>query len=187
MTDKRLERQTQHEVLPLMKTRFSARAMNGKALQKDTLHALIEAAGLAPSCFNEQPWRFLVAEGERFDRLLSTLTEKNQSWAKKAGALILLMSKKTFTQGGHKNPWHLSDAGCAAGFLMLEAERRGLYAHPMAGFNRDKARELFQIDEDLEIIEVIAVGEPGNKDELPEALREAEHPQARKPYTDLIL
>ena len=98
-----------------------------------------------------------------------------------------MLSKKTFTRGGSANFWHLSDAGCAAGFLMLEAQNRGLYAHPMGGFDRDKARALFSIDEDFEPMEVIAVGEPGNTEDLPESLRSAEHPQPRKHYSELMV
>ena len=104
----------------------------------------------------------MIAQGDRFELLNSCLTPKNQSWAGEAAALILLMSKKTFTQNGKDNAWHLSDAGCAAGFLLLEAESRGLYAHPMAGFDKAKAREIFRIPDDLDIIEVIAVGWPSD-------------------------
>ena len=83
--------------LPIITTRFSARAMAGKSVDDETMMALVEAASFAPSCFNEQPWRFLIAQGERFDKLNSCLTPKNQSWAGEAAALILLLSKKTFT------------------------------------------------------------------------------------------
>lgn len=182
-----MDRITHFDLLPEIRARFSARALNGRALGEDTYQALVEAASLAPSCFNEQPWRFLVARGARKAALLATLTEKNRSWAHRADALILLLSRKTFTQGGKPNAWHLSDAGCAAGFLMLEAQRRGLYAHPMGGFDRAGAREAFGIGEDFDVIEVIAVGEPGDPAELPEALRAEEHPRPRKHFSELMV
>ena len=92
-----MTRDAKYDKLPIITTRFSARAMAGKPVSHDTLMALVEAASFAPSCFNEQPWRFLIAQGERFDKLNSCLTPKNQSWAGEAAALILLLSKKTFT------------------------------------------------------------------------------------------
>lgn len=186
MTDKQT-RVFHYDILPEIRTRFAARAFSGKALPEETFKALVEAASFAPSCFNEQPWRFLVATGERFEALFNCLTPKNQSWCKRAAGLILLCSKKTFTQGGKPNFWHLSDAGCASGFLMLEAERRGLYAHPMAGFDKKKAREAFQIDEDYEVIEVIAVGEPGDVSLLSEDLQAIEFPKPRKHISELML
>lgn len=182
-----MQRDTHYDMLPEIRARFSARALSERPIEQDTYNALVEAAGQAPSCFNEQPWRFLIARGERKEKLLATLTEKNRSWAYRADALILLLSKKTFTRGGKPNPWYLSDAGCAAGFLMLEAQRRGLYAHPMGGFDRAQARLAFEIDEDYDVIEVIALGEPGNVGNLPEALQATEHPQPRKHYSELML
>ena len=182
-----MPREALYDKLPIITTRFSARAMAGKPVDDDTLMALVEAASFAPSCFNEQPWRFLITRGERFDKLKGCLTPKNQSWAGEAAALILLLSKKTFTRNGKANAWHLSDAGCAAGFLFLEAESRGLYAHPMAGFDKAKAREIFEIDEDLSIIEVIAVGWPSDVEALPEAMQEQEHPKQRMRVDKLLL
>ena len=182
-----MSRDALYDKLPIITTRFSARAMAGKPVGHDILMALVEAASFAPSCFNEQPWRFLIAQGERFEKLSNCLTPKNQSWAGNAAALILLMSKKTFTQNVRDNAWHLSDAGCAAGFLFLEAESRGLYAHPMAGFDKAKARDAFGIPEDLDIIEVIAIGWPGDAQELPEALREQEFPKPRMSADKLVL
>jgi nitroreductase len=174
-----MPRDAQYDKLPIITTRFSACALAGKPVDRDTLLALVEAASFAPSSMNEQPWRFLIAQGERMEKLSDCLTPRNQIWAGEAAALILLMSKKTFTHNGKDNAWHLSDAGCASGFLMLEAEHRGLYAHPMGGFDKQKTRELFGIPEDLAIIEVIAVGWPSDITELPEALREQEYPKER--------
>ena len=162
-----------------------APALNGRALG-DTTRRWRRRPASRPAA-QRQPWRFLVARGARKAALLATLTEKNRSWAHRADALILLLSRKTFTQGGKPNAWHLSDAGCAAGFLMLEAQRRGLYAHPMGGFDRAGAREAFGIGEDFDVIEVIAVGEPGDPAELPEALRAEEHPRPRKHFSELMV
>lgn len=186
MSAQATDRRFHYEIMPEIKARFSARALNGEALPEETINALVEAASFAPSCFNEQPWRFLRAQGADFEALLGCLTEKNQSWAKRAGTLVLLISKKTFTQGGKPNPWHLSDAGCAAGFLFLEAERRGLYAHPMGGFVRDKARAVFDVPEDYAVVEVIAIGEPGDKALLSPALQQDERPKPRIPYHQLM-
>lgn len=174
-------------IMKEIQTRFADRALSQEMIKEDDLMALLEAASFAPSCFNEQPWRFLVAKGERREALLACLTEKNQEWAGKAPVLLLLLSKKTFTQGGRDNFWHLSDAGCAAGFLMLEAERRGLVAHPMAGFNRKQTRETFQIPEDLEIIEVIAIGKRGDVSELSPENQVRNRPNFRRPVSESLL
>ena len=57
----------------------------------------------------------------------------------------------------------------------------------MAGFDKAKAREIFEIDEDLSIIEVIAVGWPSDVAALPEAMQEQEHPKQRMRVDKLLL
>lgn len=180
-------RKTKHDVMPEIKRRFANRAIREQTIPQDTLEALVEAASLAPSCFNEQPWRFLIATGERREQLLATLTPKNQEWAGKAPALVLTCAKKTFTEGGKDNFWHLSDTGCAAGFFILEAERRGLVAHPMAGFSKKAAREAFGIDEELDIVHVMAVGFPGDVKLLSEHNQARNRPNPRKPISEILL
>jgi len=148
----------------------------------------MEAARYAPSCSNEQPWRFLIADSaEKLARMRSLLDEGNQGWANKAPVLLLLTSKKYFEKNGQGNHWQMFDTGTAWGYLSLEAERRGLITHAMGGFDREKARREFSIPEDLEIITVIAVGYYGDKSELSEFNQKREHPQTRKDIDELLL
>jgi nitroreductase len=77
------------------------------------------------------------------------------------------------------------DAGTAWGYLSLEAERQGLIAHAMGGFDREKTRSEFKIPEAFEIITVIAVGYYGDKSELSDFNQSREHPQMRKEIDDI--
>lgn len=180
-------RPSRHDVLKETRTRFANRALRDAEVPREALEAMAEAASFAPSCFNEQPWRFLIAQGERKDKLLATLTPMNQEWAGRASALVLTLAKKTFTLNGKDNPWHLSDAGCAAGFFMLEAERRGITAHPMAGFDKKLAREAFNIPEEFNLVHVMAVGYPGDLELLSRKNQERNHPAPRMPLEDILL
>lgn len=181
-------RTTKYDMLEPIKTRFANRALKkDNVVSNETFEALVEAAAQAPSCFNEQPWRFLIAKDENMDKLMATLTPMNQEWAGRSAALVITLAKKTFTYNGKDNPWHLSDTGCAAGFFMLEAERRGLVAHPMAGFDKNAAREAFNIDEDYDIVHVMAVGQPGDLELLSEKNQVRNHPNTRKPIEEFVL
>ena len=181
------KRHTRHELMPEIMTRYANRALKKDPIAGETLEALVEAAAQAPSCFNEQPWRFLIAQGERRDRLMATLTPQNQEWAVGAPVLIVVLSKKDFSYNGKSNYWHMADTGCATGFMMLEAERRGLTYHPMAGFSRVSVEEAFSIPEDLAIIHVAALGYPGDFESLSEKHQARNHPQPRKPIEELLL
>lgn len=182
-----MTRTTRHDLLQEIKTRFSNRALRTEAVSQETLEALVEAASLAPSCFNEQPWRFFVAQGERKEKLLKTLTPMNQEWAGRAPVLMLTVAKKTFSQGGKDNHWHLSDTGCATGFFMLEAQRRGLTAHPMGGFDPQAAREAFNIPDEFDIVHIMAIGWPGDPEMLSEKNRARNHPMPRKSVEEFML
>jgi len=62
-----------------------------------------------------------------------------------------------------------------------------LYAHPMAGFNHEMAREKFNIPEEYEPVAMMAVGYLGDADLLPEKLRKMElAPGNRLPMNELV-
>jgi nitroreductase len=183
-----LTRAFNHEIMPEIKKRWSPRAFSTTAVAREELMALLEAARYAPSCSNEQPWRFLIAENaEKLVRMRSVLDEGNQKWASKAPVLILVTSKNCFGKSRKANHWQMFDTGTAWGYLSIEAERRGLITHAMGGFDREKARREFSIPDDLEIITVIAVGYYGDKTELSEFNQGREHPQTRNEIEELLL
>lgn len=150
--------------------------------------ALLEAARYAPTCNNEQPWRFLIAsDKDKLTRMREVLDPGNQKWANRAPVLILIAAEKTFLKKGSNNRWSIFDSGTAWGYLSLEAQRRGLITHGMGGFCVEKAREVFNIPEQYEIITVIAVGYYGSKDQLSEYNQGREHPNTRKEIEELLL
>ncbi|MDP9052725.1 MAG: nitroreductase family protein [Acidobacteriota bacterium] len=145
----------------LIRTRWSPRDFSDRAIEPAKLRSLFEAARWAASCFNEQPWRFLVAtkaRPEQFQRVLGLLVEKNQQWAKTAYALGFSAGKKTFSHNGAPNRFNLHDAGAAAANLALEATALGLRTHFMGGFDAQKARTEFHVPDDFEIGAAFAIG-----------------------------
>jgi nitroreductase len=122
---------------------------------------LFEAARWAASCFNEQPWRFVIAtqaEPEAFARILGLLVEKNQQWAKTAWAIGFSAGKKTFTHSGAPNRFALHDTGAATANLAIEATALGLHAHFMGGFDAQRARVECKVPDDFEIAAALAIG-----------------------------
>lgn len=181
---------TEHDVHELIRKRWSPRAFSSKTVSDGELRSLFEAARWASSCFNEQPWRFIVSRRENqaeFDRLLSCLSESNQRWAKGAAVLMLSVASQAFAKNGKPNRHALHDVGLAAAQLTLQATALGLAVHQMAGFSMERARELFAIPEDFEPVAAIALGYPGRPDELPEDLRARElGERSRKPQSEFV-
>ena len=182
--------ETQYPIHDLLQRRWSPRAFSDRAVAPDTLRSLWEAARWVASCFNEQPWSFIVATKEDpkdFSRLLSCLVQGNITWAQHAPVLMVSVAKTHFDQDGSPNPhaWH--DVGQAAANLTVQATALGLFVHQMAGILPDKIRELYQIPDQYEPVAGIAMGYPGNPDSLPEALRKKElAPRIRRAIHEFV-
>ncbi len=170
------------ELHPVIAHRWSPRAFTDERIEPQVLRSLFEAARWSASCFNEQPWRFVIAtkdQPEEFQKLLDVLVPANQQWASQAWVLGVTVGKTTFTHNGKPNRYGLHDAGAALASLATQASSLGLQAHGMGGFHHDKAREDFGIPEDYELGAAFAVGyvDPG---EVPPATR------TRKPLEELV-
>jgi nitroreductase len=182
-----MERVFKYDIMQEIKDRWSPRAFSEEKISKDDLNAILEAASYAPSCFNEQPWRFVLADEEKsLAKMRSILYSSNLQWAQKAPVLLLIIAKKTFSLNNENNFWHMFDTGTAWGFLSLEAQKRGIMTHAMGGFSMSKARKLFKIPEDYEIITVVAIGRYGDISQLGDDLKQREHPDTRKDVSELI-
>jgi nitroreductase len=180
-----------HPILDVIAGRWSTRAFDDRPVAQAELLSLFEAARWAPSSFNEQPWRFVIAERHRdpaaFDRLIATLTEGNQAWARFAPIVGFSVASLTFARNGRPNrhAWH--DVGQAVAMLLVEATSRGLFVHQMAGYDAQKAREACGIPDGFEPVAAFALGHPGSTDRLDERnrLREAA-PRVRRPVAEFV-
>ncbi|MFC3174019.1 nitroreductase family protein [Novosphingobium bradum] len=182
-------RQANPRVMPLFVERWSPRAFDGSAIPRDDLDVILQAAALAPSAFNYQPWRFLYAHREdaNWDLFLSLLIPFNASWAKAAGALVVILSDSVMQQGEAANPSHSHsfDAGAAWAQMALQATALGYHAHGMTGIDFDRVRTELAVPESFRIEAAVAIGRRGAPDLLPEGLRERELPSGRKPLSAL--
>ncbi|EAM48970.1 nitroreductase family protein [Crocosphaera watsonii WH 8501] len=180
----------QYPIHELIKQRWSPLAFNIRPVEPEKIASLLEAARWAASCFNEQPWFFIVAtqdNAQEYEKLFSCLVEANQTWAKDAPLLMLSVAKLSFTRNNKPNRHALHDVGFAVGNLTLQAQALGLFVHQMGGFDADKARTLYSIPEDYEPVAAIAIGYPGNLSQLDEDLQQRElSPRSRKPLTEFV-
>jgi len=159
--------------------RWSPRAINpDKPVNHDDLLALLEAARWAPSCFNDQPWRFIVCDKTtdvaNWKTALETLVEKNRLWANNAPVLILAVAMGNFTHNGKPNRLAQYDTGAASASLCLQATALGLVVHQMGGFDAEKARIVFGLPDDCTPMAMMAVGYQADSDILDEEFKAAE-------------
>ncbi|MEB0043056.1 MULTISPECIES: nitroreductase family protein [unclassified Pseudomonas] len=176
---------------PQFTERWSPRAFTAEAIGQETLLSFFEAARWAPSAYNSQPWRFLYARRDtpNWERFLGLLNEFNRGWAQHASALVIVISKTTFTAPGatEEGPalCHSFDTGAAWGYLALQASLSGWHTHAMAGFDKDLTRQELNVPEGYALHAAVAIGKLGDKSTLAEYLQGRETPGPRRPLSEL--
>jgi nitroreductase len=181
---------TKPGVHEIFRVRWSPRSFSSRPVPDDVVEDILEAGRWAASSYNEQPWRFIVArkeDSEAFQKLLSVLIPFNQAWAKNASFLVLTVARVNFSHNETPNAYAMHDTGAALAHMMLQAAASGLQAHGMAGFDKDKAREVFGIPPEYQIGAVAAFGYADSADKLSnEQMKQRElEPRTRKPLTEI--
>lgn len=152
-------------VFETIKKRRSIRRFKNIPVEDHKIIKLIEAASLAPSATNRQPWRFIAVKDKA---LLKKITEKTlgaiNRWAKTAPLLIICCSvrKNIVTHflgeiiSGVK--YHIIDTAIASEHIVLTAEELGLSSCWIGWFNEKKIKIILNIPEMWKVISVLAIG-----------------------------
>ena len=154
---------TQVPINETLANRWSGRAYDAaKKVSHEQTIALLEAARWSPSCFGDQPWRFIVwdknTDAAAWQQAFDCLVPSNQSWVKDAPLLVLTCADTLFNHNQQPNRWAQYDSGAATENLCLQASSMGLMAHQMGGFSADKARATFTIPEQYTLMAMVSVG-----------------------------
>ena len=151
----------------LINLRFSARKYTDQTVEAEKLTRCLEAARLAPSASNSQPWKFVVVTdhelkekvaSETYDSLLVFNKFVHQA---KAIVVIVIEKPKLITQiGGYikEREYSLIDIGIAAEHFCLQAAEEGLGTCMLGWFNEKPIKKLLRIPENKRIGLLISVG-----------------------------
>jgi nitroreductase len=176
----------------ILANRWSGRAYDAsKVVSQEQIITLLEAARWAPSCFGDQPWRFIVwdknTDAAAWQKAFDCLVPGNQAWVQNAPVLLLTIADSLFNHNLKPNRWAQYDTGAAAENLCLQASVMGLMAHQMGGFDTAKARETFAIPEQYTLMAMMSVGYPADIATLSgEVLERETAPRARRELGELF-
>jgi len=138
--------------------RRAYRSLDPLEITEELVKELAQSVQLAPSCFNNQPWRFVfVYEAGMLDKLKEALSKGN-AWARDASLIIAVFSREEDDCIIRDRLYHQFDSGMGVGFLLLRATELDLVAHPIAGFSPQKTREVLGIPDEYHVITLIIVG-----------------------------
>ena len=171
--------QPDYPIIAEIANRFSPRYFLDKKVEIDDINSIFEAARLAPSGWNFQPWYFYWTKKEdtSYNKIISCLTKYNR-FAKTAPVLIIACFIKKFK--GRKT-YYRHDLGAAVMSLVLQAQHLGYYCRQMGDFNKNKLVKLFNIDINHFPFVIIALGKLGDYKNIDNKLLERElDPRPRK-------
>jgi len=149
-----------------IRSRRSYRSLAYVEVTDGMVEQLATAASLAPSCFNNQPWRYIfVREDGRLEALKGTLSSGNR-WALDCSMIIAVASAPSLDCRIKEREYWQFDTGMGTGMMLLKAEELGLVVHPIAGYDTVAASELLGLsvegghvgDPPLTLITLLIVG-----------------------------
>lgn len=170
----------------LVKHRQSTRAFDReKVVPREVIDRILEAARMAPSACNAQPWHFIVVdEPELKDKVADAASAKllgMNHFTKQAPVHIIIVEEKVNISsgiGGIVKDKHFAflDIGIAAAHICLGAEAEGLGSCILGWFAEKKMKKLLNVPDNRRIVLDIVIGYPA------QPLRE----KKRKPADEVI-
>ncbi|MBN1779690.1 nitroreductase family protein [bacterium] len=158
-------------ILPAILHRRSVRRFSEKSVDREIILTCLDAARLAPSAENSQPWRFLVLDdpdlNQRFGQAAFSGVYKYTRWAVKAPVILAVCADLDFmaNQLGRLFtgiPFYLLDVGMAGEHFALQAAEMGLGTCWIGWFHMKKARKALKLPRHIRLCALMAVGYPAD-------------------------
>ena len=171
----------------LIKKRESRRVIApNRPVENEKIQSLLEAARWAPSCSNNQPWRFVVSQSDSLERVKECLSRGN-NWASNAPLIFTVASKPDLDCQITGRDYYPLGMGLAIENLLLQGIHMGLVMHPIAGFKEKLIKDVLIIPENYRVFALIIAGYPGSPDDVDETIHEKEKsPRIRKPLSETV-
>lgn len=162
--------------MEIAQARQSCRSYDeAKDVEQEKLNAMLEAARLAPSACNGQPYHFTVCRGQAAsDVAAATMGMGMNKFASQAPVLIVVSEKpyvKSAALGAKVkgNDYRSIDIGIAVAYLTAEATAQGLSTCILGWLDSDKICKICGLDQPVRL--VITVGYPKEGEKLREKKR----------------
>lgn len=159
----------------LLRKRKSVRSFSNKEIDRETILELLNAARIAPSAVNYQPWLFFVCSSNDIkDKIFESYPRK---WFENAPLYIVAcVDKSESWKRAADNKDHGDiDVAIAVTHLILKATELGLGTCWVCNFDANALIHALDLDKTIEPVAIIPIGYPSDK-----VLEEAEQPKKRK-------
>lgn len=139
--------------------RQSCRAYDSQRLvEEEKLKAILEAARLAPSACNGQPYHFTVCKGETAKQVARATMKMGMNKFAEQAPVVIVVSEKPYVKSAavgaklKNNDYRSIDIGIAVAYLTAEATAQGLGTCILGWFEEGKIRELCNVDGTVRLV-----------------------------------
>ena len=163
------------ELYEAVQNRYSVRAYQDRPVEQEKLDRILEAARLAPSGSNRQPWKFVVVRDAETRKALAKACN-DQSFVGRAPVVIVgvgLMPERTMSCQVPGDP---VDVAIAMEHIALAATAEGLGTCWIGAFDQDQVRQVVGVPDQHKVIEVMPLGYPADEP----------RPKKRKPLEEIV-
>jgi nitroreductase len=127
--------------------------LSKKPIEPEKIELVLEAARLAPSARNLQPWHFVLVQGdEAIDELVSGGFPESNQVLKNAPLVILICAREEDDVTREGKSYYLFDAGLTVENLLLAATDLGLLTHPILMFDESEVKRILEIPDDYRVV-----------------------------------
>lgn len=164
------------EYSDLIARRYSVRAYRSDPVEDVKLQAVLEAARLAPTAANRQPFQLIVLHTAGREEEIGKIYRRE--WFVQAPMVIAVcaISSLAWVRESDRFNARMIDAAIVADHLILAAANQGLGTCWIAAFNVDAARSVLQLPDEVEPVIFTPLGYPADQP----------GPKIRKPLDDLV-
>ena len=154
-------------LLELLKQRKSVRDFLDRPVEREKIIMCLEAARVAPSACNSQPWKFIIVDDKKLKNKLCAKAFGGiyaiNSFCKLAPVIVVVVSEKSkflARIGGmfRGTKYYLIDIGIAGEHFVLQAEDLGLGTCWIGWFNESAVKSLLNVPQNRKIDVLIALG-----------------------------
>jgi nitroreductase len=150
------------ETLEAIRKRCSLKDhLSDRAIEPEKIKMVLDAACLAPSARNTQPWRFVVVQGtEAVETLVQAAIFGASTIIAQAPVIIVACARPSDDVTIDGKEYYLYDVGAAVGNMLLAATDLGLVTHPIASFNEAEVRRVLHIPSDVRVVIITPLAYP---------------------------
>jgi nitroreductase len=158
--------------LELVQKRQSDRLYHDRPVEEEKLLRCLEAARLAPSACNAQPWTFIVVNESGLKNAIAGHTSGGiipiNHFTRQAPVHVVIVMEKPnltsrFGEIVKNKKYTLMDVGIAAAHFCLQAASEGLGTCMIGWFNEEKVKEMLNIPKKKRVMLIITLGYPAGK------------------------